>query len=175
MGVFFAPRLDAYLGSENFRVLADGERKERIESKGVTVNGTNYRFRVVTPNEKGDPADLIIMAVKDMGLDQAILDIKNQMGPDTQILCVDEVDSERVAAVYGWDHVLYSYMILSGIIVMQNGIADFNQDMGKVHFGEAKNIELTDRVLRIKELFEGSQIKYSIDKDMKKGIVNSCK
>lgn len=29
MGVFFAPRLSAYLG-ENFRVLATGERKERL-------------------------------------------------------------------------------------------------------------------------------------------------
>ena len=50
MGVFFAPRLEAGLGREHFCVLAEGERRERLENRGVTVNGTNYRFRV----ESGD-------------------------------------------------------------------------------------------------------------------------
>ena len=74
MGVFFAPRLQAGLKTGNFRVMAEGERKKRLESQGVTLNGVNYRFPIVEPSETGNPADLIIMAVKDMGLDQAIRD-----------------------------------------------------------------------------------------------------
>lgn len=170
MGVFFAPKLDACLGKGNFRVLAGGARKERLESAGVMVNGTNHHFTVVDPEQEGDPADLILMAVKDMSLDQAILDIRNQVGPGTQILCVmNGIDSEeRVAAVYGWERVLYSYMRIS--IVMQDGVANFNPEAGKVHFGEEKNFELTERVLRIKELFDSSGIKNSIDEDMKRGM-----
>lgn len=60
MGVFFAPRLFETYG-ENFRVIADGERKRRLETKGVTVNGVNYKFPIVTPKEQGDPADLILI------------------------------------------------------------------------------------------------------------------
>ena len=75
MGVFFAPKLDAKLGKENFRVLADGQRRERLQTKGVTVNGVRHLFTVITPETEGDPADLIIMAVKDTALDQAIKDI----------------------------------------------------------------------------------------------------
>lgn len=170
MGVFFAPKLDACLGKDNFRVLAGGERKERLQSKGVIINGIRYRFNVITPETKDDPADLIIMAVKDMGLEQAILDIRNQVGPDTQILCVmNGIESEeRTAAVYGWEHVLYSYMRVS--IVMKDGAADFDPGKGKVHFGEAKNGELSERVRAIRELFETCKISYNIDADMIRGM-----
>ena len=60
MGVFFAPRLYETYG-ENFRVIANGERKERLENKGVTVNGINYKFPIITPDVMGDEADLIII------------------------------------------------------------------------------------------------------------------
>ena len=62
MGVFFAPRLAAAY-PEGFRVIADGERKRRLEEKGVIVNGVNYKFPIITPEEKGDPADLILIGV----------------------------------------------------------------------------------------------------------------
>ena len=60
------------------------------------------------------------MATKDLGLAQAIKDIEKFVGPDTQILCVmNGVNSEeQVAAAYGWEHVLYSYMRMS--IVMKD-------------------------------------------------------
>ncbi len=171
MGVFFAPKLEAYLGRANFRVLAGGERKERLETKGVIINGVRHKFNVITPEAEGDPADLIIMAVKDMGLEQAIGDIRNQVRENTQIICVmNGIDSEeRVAAVYGWEHVLYSYMRVS--IVMKDGVANFDPTWGKVHFGEARNDEsLSGRVRAIKELFGAAGIDYVIDADMIRGM-----
>lgn len=170
MGVFFAPRLEAYLGRENFRVLAEGERKRRLEETGVTVNKITHKFNIITPDTIGDVADLIIMAVKDSGLTKAIEDIKNQVGDHTQILSVmNGIDSEnQLAAVYGWEHVMYSYMRIS--IVMKDGKADFNEALGKVHFGEARNSKLTERVKTVKELFEACGIKYQIDLDMVKGL-----
>jgi len=170
MGSFFAPKLDACLGKDNFRVLAEGERRERLEARGITVNGVNYRFTVISPEMEGDPADLIIIAVKYKDLDQAIRDIRNQVGPDTQILCVLNGigNEERVAAVYGWNHVLYSYMRVS--IVMNDGVTNYDPEIGMVHFGEAKNEVLSERVLSIKELFDTCGIKYKIDADMIRGI-----
>ncbi|MCD2492897.1 ketopantoate reductase family protein [Lacrimispora sp. NSJ-141] len=170
MGSFFAPRIEQYLGRQNFQVIASGKRKERLEKQGVTINGVNYRFTVRQPEEQGPKADLIIMAMKDMGLDQAIEDIRNLVGENTQILCVmNGIDSEeRVAAAYGWEHVLYSYMRMS--IVMKDGAADFDPYWGKVHFGEAENEELTPRTERIRDFFENCDIPYEIDTDMKRGI-----
>ncbi len=170
MGVFFAPKLEKYLGKENFRVLADGARRQRLQASGVTVNGVRHRFTIISPGQAGDAADLIIMAVKDTGLAQAIEDIRNQVGPHTQILCVmNGIDSEeKIAAVYGWEHVIYSYMRVS--IVMKDGIADFDPEMGKVYFGEAKNEELTERVKAVKELFDACDIRYNIEADMIRGM-----
>lgn len=169
MGVFFAPRLEEHLGRENFCVIARGKRKERLETLGVTVNDVNYRFPICTP-EEGRETDLIIMAVKDMGLHQAIEDIRKFVGAKTQILCVmNGVESEEtVAAVYGWEHVLYSYMRMS--IVMKNGRADFDPYWGKIYFGEAENEVHTERVQAVSELMERCDIPYKVEKDMMWGL-----
>jgi 2-dehydropantoate 2-reductase len=170
MGSFFAPRLYQGLEKGDFRVIAQGERKERLETVGVTINGTNYRFPVIEPGVEGDPADLIIMAVKDMGLEQAIRDIRNQVGENTQILCVmNGIESEeKLAAVYGWEHVLYSFMRVS--IVMSNGVTDYDPNSGFVHFGEKKNEVYSERVEAVKEVFERCGIPYKINTDMLHGM-----
>ncbi len=166
MGVFFAPRLHNNF-SVNFRVLATGERKERLSQKGVVVNDERHLFPIIEPSVIGDEADLIIMAVKDLGLDQAIQDIKNQVGPHTQILCVmNGVDSERkLIDAYGANHVLYSFMRVS--IVMTDGVANFDPAFGSVYFGEAINTEeYSERVQAIAKLFAESNIPYNIAPDM---------
>lgn len=169
MGVFFAPRIAA--DSESvFFVIADGERKKRLEQKGVTVNGVNYRFDIKQPSCTDTKADLIIVAVKGYSLEQAIEDIKNFVGENTQILCViNGIDSERrLEAVYGREHTLYSYMRIS--IVMKDGCADFNPNGGCVHFGEKRNDVYSDRVRNIKDYFDRCRIPYKIDDDMVRGM-----
>lgn len=169
MGVFFAPRMEEHLGRENFCVIAEGERKERLTTKGVTINGVNYKFPICTPQE-GTPKDLIIMATKDLGLSQAIKDIEKFVGPQTQILCVMNgvASEEQVASVYGWEHVLYSYMRMS--IVMKDGVADFDPYWGKIYFGEKENKVLTERVQAVKDVFERCDIPYVIQEDMLNGL-----
>lgn len=171
MGSFFAPKLYQEFG-ENFRVIADGERKKRLEEKGVSINGTVYHFPIVSPEETGNEADLILVAVKGYGLEQAIRDIRNQVGANTLILSVlNGVDSEeRMVEAYGEKHVLYSYMRVS--IVMKDGCTEYDPTLGSVHFGEKKNVEgsYSERVLAVKEVFDRSHITYIIDEDMVKGI-----
>ena len=169
MGVYFAPRLAAAY-PEGFRVIADGERKRRLEEKGVIVNGVNYKFPIITPEEKGDPADLILIGVKGYGLDQAIEDIRNQVGEETLIISLlNGVDSEeKLVKSFGEKHVLYGYMRMS--VVMKDGKADFDPYWGKIHFGEKLNKEYSERVLAVKEVFDKADIPYEIDEDMLKGI-----
>lgn len=171
MGVFFAPRLSEKLGA-GFKIMADGERKDRLERRGVTVNGINYRFPITTPDSLDGPSDLVIIAVKGYDLPQALDDIKNQVGPDTIILSVlNGVESEKqTAAVYGAEHVLYSYMRIS--VVMKDGKTEFDPHKGLIHFGDAKNDpeNLSEKVLAVKELFDRCGIDYKIDPDMVKGL-----
>ena len=170
MGAFFAPRLAQTLG-EGFTVVASGERRERLETRGVTINGVNYKFPIADPKDRHEPADLVIIATKDTGLAAAIEDIASLVGPGTQIMSVlnGTESEEKVAAAYGWERVLWSYMRAS--IAMKDGVADFDPNWGEVHFGERKNDgPLTGRVLAIKALFDRAKIPYEIDADMIFGI-----
>lgn len=171
MGVFFAPRISEKLGA-GFKIMADGARKDRLEQRGVTVNGINYRFPIVTPEAEEDPADLVIIAVKGYDLAKALEDIRNQVGPDTIILSVlNGVESEKqTAAVYGMEHVLYSYMRIS--VAMKDGKTEFDPHKGLIHFGDEKNDpeHLSEKVLAVKELFDRCGIDYKIDPDMLKGL-----
>lgn len=81
------------------------------------------------------------------------------------------MESEKqVASVYGWEHMLYSYMRVS--IVMKDGKTDFNPELGVIRFGDAKNDpeNLSENVLACKELFDACNIKNKVDDDMLKGI-----
>ena len=175
MGSFFAPRLLKALGNDFF-VIADGERRERLINKGLKMRGEQFFFNVRRPSE-GTPADLIIISTKGYSLPQAIEDIKNFVGPDTLILCVlNGVDGEeKVRAAYGDDKVLWSYMRVS--IMMRDGESNYDLSVPwkgapGVHFGEAKNVpgQYSERVLRVQELMERAQIPYFIDEDMLLGI-----
>lgn len=174
MGVFFAPRLWEIYG-DDFRVIAEGARKERLERDGVIINGQNYKFPIITPKETENPADLIIVGVKGYALNQAIEDMKNQVGEHTLIISLlNGVDSEvKLMQHFGEEHVLYCYMRTS--IVMKDGVADFDPDKGKVHFGEKNNGTpkeslYSERVLAVKEVMDKARIPYEIDADMIRGI-----
>lgn len=166
IGAFFAPRMAEALGPDQFRILAGGERKARLE-QGVRINGVIHHFPVISPEEEGHPADLILLSVKASGLDQAIADIKNQMGGETQILpLLNGVESEeKVAAVYGWDHVLYALMRLSSVRKQDDIV--FENDRGEIHFGEKCNENgYSERVRAIAEVFDLCRIPYAVDPDM---------
>lgn len=154
-----------------FKVIAEGARKKRLEAGGIIINDEHFDLDVIDPAQTGVPADLIIIAVKEYSLDEAIRQIGNFVGPQTQILSVlNGVDSEeRVAAVYGWQHVLYSYMRLSGSY--KDGVAHFYTS-GRMFFGEAVNTPgaYSPRVQAIQALCDRTGILAEVEEDMKRGI-----
>ena len=175
MGSFFAPRLQRALGNDFF-VIAEGARKERLEKNGIKVRDERFYFNIRTP-EEGSPTDLLIISTKGYSLDAAIKDIERFVGEDTLILCViNGVEGEeKVIASYGAEKVLYSYMRVS--IMMQNGCSSYDlystpAPGAGVHFGEARNTEgqYSERVQRIKELFDRTGVPCFIDEDMLFGI-----
>lgn len=170
MGSFMAPRLYDTFG-ENFRVLANGKRKERLSEQGVWINDVQYRFPMID-SDSMDKADLVIIATKDTGLNQALLDIKNQVGPDTILMPVlNGVESEeKTAAVYGWEHVIYALMRVS--IVMKDGHASFHPETGEVHFGDklgtgsGDSFLASERIQHVADVFRRAGIPYVIEEDV---------
>jgi 2-dehydropantoate 2-reductase len=145
--------------------IAGGARHDKLKSEGVVVNGKPYSIVVLSPGE-ATPADLLIVAVKHHHLDQAIAEMKNAIGPATTILSVmNGIDSEeRIGAAYGMDKVVYGLAL--GIDAVREGTRVHYTNQGRIFFGEAKNPHMTDRVLRIKALFDRAGIAYVIPPDM---------
>ena len=142
MGVFFAPRISEKLGAD-FRILADGARKERLERKGVTVNTINYRFPIITPDVEGDPADLVIIAVKGYDLERLKEFLKSMdLDYDTGIeysICLEDEDYRIIAAGSVEENVLKCIAIspdhqgegLSGTIISH--LTQYEFEKGRSH------------------------------------------
>ena len=135
----------------------------------MTVNGTNYRFRVESPQEgdAGGPPD---HRGEGHGACPGHPGYPAVCGGEYGDPVRDErVESEeKVAAAYGWEHMLYSYMKIP--VELKNGAYDFDPDGGFVAFGEKKNEVLSERVQAVKAVFDRCHIPYRIDLDMELGL-----
>ena len=174
IGAYFADRLQPMLG-DDLRVIAGGARAERIRREGLVINGKQEYYHVVEPGE-GEPADLVIFATKMSGLQQAIEDVRAQIGPETLILSpLNGVESEEVVAkTYGWENIVYSLMRISSVKVGNTVSFDPNAAF-YVEYGEKNDpANLSERVLRLKALFDGAGIRYQIRPDMLLAIWDSA-
>ena len=139
---------------------------ERLRKEGLIVNGKRYFITVIPPEDLLTPADLIIVAVKYHHLDDALRDMKNRVGAETAIMSVmNGIESEeRIGAAYGMGKVLYAISV--GIDALREGNRVNYNNQGKIFFGEARNVSLTDRVKRIQVLFDKAGIRYETPPDM---------
>ena len=147
-------------------LVTTGDRYDRLKEKGLVVNGKHYFFNVIRPEEKSPPSDFIIVAVKHHHLEEAMRDISNRIGENSLILSImNGIESEdQIAAVYGADKLLYAVAVGIDAVRHANSIT-FSQQ-GKLIFGEAKNLHLTDRVLSVQSLFNQAGIVYETPEDM---------
>ncbi|MEN6461392.1 MAG: ketopantoate reductase family protein [Syntrophomonas sp.] len=153
---------------ENLSVIADGERARRYSENEITINGENFRFKVVRPAEKCDPVDLLIFGVKFHQLEEAIEEVINQVGPNTIILSLlNGITSEEIiGARFGMEKVLYS--VNAGIDALKVGNEAISHHLGTTYFGEKVNKpgSYSEKVLKVQEFFERTGIHYIIPEDM---------
>lgn len=167
IGGYLASNLQRVIGKENLRIIAGGARKERIEKNGLIVNGEPMLFHVVAPEEETGYADLVIIITKSLGLREAVLQVKNQVGPDTIIMSpLNGIESEDIVAeTYGYERILYSLARVSVTVTNQNEL-HFNPSFAHMEFGEKINEIDSERIVAVKTLFENAGIKSIIQKDM---------
>lgn len=148
------------------KILIDEPRFERYKNNGIVFNGFRYDFDYILPSETDYKADLIIIATKSNDFLYAVEMIKNFVKEDTIIMSLlNGISSEPVLINnFGQEKVLYSYFIGHASINQNNRIS--HDGVGKIVFGECQNTELSENVLRVKELFERVKIDYEIPEDM---------
>ena len=96
---------------ENFVVIADGKRGEKLRENGIIINGEPYRLHVKTADDAGK-VDLIFVTIKYGGLPQILPLLQQLTGENTIIISLmNGVDSEEIIAeAVGKDHLVGSLL-----------------------------------------------------------------
>ena len=122
------------LGPEKVRFLADGERLARCQQDGIYYNGEKCGFRFCDGTD-GEPADLLIFAVKGPRLEAAMDLAEPCVGPDTIILSLlNGISSEETLSLrFGWEKVLYT--VTQGLDPVREGNSVVRKGNGVIFVG----------------------------------------
>ncbi len=165
LGVLYGDFLTEHLGRERVGFVVNAARRERYERMEVTTNGRRCDFRLIDAGENGDPADLVIFAVKATALDQAMEDAAGQIGPDTVLLSVlNGITSERLLEQrFGGRNVVYC--VAQGMDAVKLGGALTYTVMGQLCIGvpSEEKLPALDAVCA---LFDRIGMPYSREEDI---------
>jgi len=169
MGAFFATKFFDAAGFST-GLIAKGQRLDKLKTKGLIVNGKSYAIPVIHPDEAISPVDLIIVALKDHHLEEAVQGLEKLIGDSTTIISVmNGLESEEyIGSIYGMDKMLYAISVAIDAVRLGNQIT--YSKPGKHYFGEAINTHFSRRVLRLQEAFNRAGIVYETPEDMTRMI-----
>ena len=135
VGLTYAVKFKA---NSELKILVDKERLERYNRNKPIFNGVVQEFDYILPDETFTP-DLIILATKSQGLDDAIKNIKNFVNENTIIISLlNGISSEeKIQEAYPNATVLKSYFIGHSAVRVGNSVT---QDAAilNMNFGELK-------------------------------------
>lgn len=170
LGVLFGNQLAKNMPGENLRFIADRDRIERYRKNYLYCNGEQCNFNYIAPEEKCEPADLLIFTVKYNGLKDAIKAVRNHVGEKTIILsALNGITSETVIGqTYGMDKMLYC--VAQGMDAVKVGNKLTYDHMGMLCFGEIEPGAVTERVEAVADFFNKTGVPYEALIDMKKRL-----
>jgi 2-dehydropantoate 2-reductase len=146
---------------DSFKVVVNEERIQHYQKSEIKINEQVYHFHYVTPETQTKPADLVIFAVKNDDLPQAICDMKYHIGPNTIILSLlNGISSEE--AIYNAcqnKHILYSMSVEIDALRVDRDIR--YTTIGRICYGGKDDSSLPD-ILAVKNLFDRVGIPYEI-------------
>ena len=165
VGGLYASMLHA-LDPTCVRILADGERADRLRAQGIVVNGQRFDVRLLSPRQSGPPADLVLIAVKQHHLAAAVEALRPVVGPETIFLSLlNGISSEAVlGAAFGDANVLPAFVL--GTDAVRTGQQITYGQTGKIVFGARSNDPADPRVVAVSALFKRAGIPHLIPADI---------
>ncbi len=165
IGVIYADRLHKSY-PDSFSVLVDTERKDRYLKDGVYLNNELCSFVYITPEDDVEPADLMLVSVKQHHLAHAIDLMQPFINENTVILSLlNGITSEEILAqAFPESHVLHGFCV--GTDAVRLGTRTNAANIGKIVFGEKDQPVPSEKVVAISQLFEGADIPSQVPEDI---------
>lgn len=170
IGSIYADKIST-CDNEHLKILVDKNRFEKYTKTPKIFNGKELKLNYILPENNDFKADLIIIATKYDGLNDAIHNIKNFIKEDTIILSLlNGVTSEDlIARQYGWKNIVHSYFV--GHSAMRNGNIISFDGTGDIVFG-VLNSEISNKnnEILLKNYFDKLGISYKIPQDINRSM-----
>jgi len=150
------------------RLVANGERYERLQQDGVFINDVQYRIPVINTEQSDTEftADLVIVATKYHHLASALPDLADVVGHNTIFISLlNGLTSEDVIGeVYGKDKVLVS--IAMNLDARREGNRIFHTRPPLLIFGEPDNLKPGPKARAVEDVLVRAGISHEIPDDM---------
>ena len=165
VGTVYGRLLYNFFG-DDFKVIADGSRKERLQESGFTLNNETFYPNVISEGNSKETFDLIIFCVKNYQLEGAIEDVKSFVGENTVLITfLNGVTArDRIHKAFPNNKTLYGLAMRIDAERTNNGF--INTEDGEIHLGEADNTVISPEVKAVQECFNEAGIKNIVFPDM---------
>lgn len=164
LGLLYGSYIVNRLGMEAVDFIMEEKRLEKYKNQTFYCNEEKIEFNLIKDSE-ATPADLLIVAVKYTGLEEALISMKRCIGPDTIILSVlNGISSEKIIGTYyGMDNIIYT--VAQGMDAMKfDNKLEFTQ-MGRLHLGIVDKKQI-DKINCVISFFEKIELPHVVEEDI---------
>lgn len=144
---------------DKLSLCAEGARAERLKKNGVLINHEVYRPEVLTP-EEAYGADLVMVAVKDSSLPEAVDMVKRIVDDHTVVMSLMNgvTSEETLGAAVGMEKLVYSLMKIAAEH-KDDSVNFIGEITPGVFYGE-KDGTISERIEALDALFAPTPIHY---------------
>ena len=166
VGLLHGSKIAKAVGSKHLEYVMDDERYLRHRTDRIVINDEIQTFTTI-PASQAKPVDLVILAVKATGLDQAINSMEGLVGPETRIISLlnGVTSEEAIAARYGWKHLVLAITQGMDAVFIDNALTFTHP--GEIRLGAAPHTE-AGVVEDIAGLLERAGISHVVEKDIRR-------
>jgi 2-dehydropantoate 2-reductase len=169
VGASYAARIAESQREAGLRVVAAGERGERLRTAGVVVNGVRHKLSVVDPAVQVPPADLVVVAVKCHQLQEAIEELAYHVGPDTIVLSLLNGITSEEQLTEAFPEAYVPLAVAVGIDAVRDAEGVHYSTLGWVEFGDP-GLGRADDAARLASLLEAAGLPYVLQADMRRAL-----
>lgn len=164
LGMLYGEQLQKVLPAGAVRFVMDEERFKRHKNDKYEVNGVEQSFTLQSVAQ-AEPVDLVIVATKFGGLNEALDEMQGLVGPQTIIYSVlNGISSEEyIKERYGDDNLLYCVAL--GMDAVREGTSLTYQHKGILKLGILKKKQ-RPALAAVMALLEKAGIQYVIEEDI---------
>ena len=164
LGMLYCEQLQKVLPAGAVRFVMDEERFKRHNNDKYEVNGVEQSFTLQSVAQ-AEPVDLVIVATKFSGLNEALEEMQGLVGPQTIIFSVlNGISSEEyIKERYGDDNLLYCVAL--GMDAVREGTSLTYQHKGILKLGMLAKKQ-RPALAAVMALLEKAGIQYVIEEDI---------